>query len=274
MLKHRSFLKWPGNKYRVLEHICPRLPPGTRLIEPFVGSGTIFLNTSYPRYLLSDVNADLIDVYQTLQYAGSEFIDYVQSYFKPKNNQPGRYYHFREVFNHTQDKWQKTGLFIYLNRHGYNGLCRYNRGGLFNVPFGRYRQPYFPRAEMEFFYRKSKRNVTFTCADFNTTLKGVRSGHVVYCDPPYVPLTATASFTAYSFHPFLMQQQQLLAQKAERLAERGIAVLISNHDIPLIRETYHKAQLEFFSVNRSISCNGRKRIPAPELLAFFGATGI
>ncbi|MFI4954946.1 MAG: Dam family site-specific DNA-(adenine-N6)-methyltransferase [Gammaproteobacteria bacterium] len=269
MTKHRSFLKWPGNKYRVLEHICPRLPLGTKLIEPFVGSGAVFLNTNYPRYLLNDVNTDLIQVYQLLQAYGVEFINYVEDYFQPKNNQPERYYALREKFNYCEDIWQRSALFIYLNRHGYNGLCRYNRSGLFNVPFGRYRQAYFPREEMEYFYRKSQRQVTFMCADFKKSMQRARVGHVVYCDPPYIPLTATASFTSYSYQPFLIEQQRQLVHAAESLMQRGISVLISNHDTSFIRKVYSNAQLEFFSVMRTISCKGQQRKRAPELLALY-----
>ena len=263
MHKHRSFLKWPGNKYRVLDHLCPRLPQGTKLIEPFVGSGVVFLNTDYPRYLLNDVNADLIQVYKLLQTYGKEFIEHAKKYFQPKYNQAESYYALREKFNACQDIWEKSALFIYLNRHGYNGLCRYNRSGFFNVPFGRYLQPYFPQKEMEYFHLKSQRQVTFTCADFRKSMQRVRAGHVVYCDPPYMPLTATANFTSYSRQPFQMEQQEQLVQAAQGLMQRGISVIISNHDTPFIRNVYSNAQLEFFSVTRSISCKGNKRTRAP-----------
>lgn len=269
MKKYRSFLKWPGNKYRVLDKICERLPSGRRLIEPFVGSGVVFLNTNYSKYLLSDVNEDLIRVYQILQTSGDEFIKYTKKLFTCANNQSDVYYKRREQFNKTKDEWKKAALFIYLNRHGYNGLCRYNRSGQFNVPFGRYAAPYFPEAEMKFFHHKSQDNVRFMCADFNTSLKSARAGNVIYCDPPYVPLTLTANFTSYSQLPFSLVEQKKLAQSAELLSKKGVSVLISNHDTPFVREAYQNAQLEFFSVSRTISCKGASRLPAPELLALF-----
>jgi len=272
MQKKRAFLKWPGNKYRVLEHICARLPEGRRLIEPFVGSGVVFLNTNYSSYLLSDVNADLINVYQLLQVEGEKFIKYAKSYFTSNNNCAEKYYQLRERFNNSKDIWQKSGLFIYLNRHGYNGLCRYNKKGCFNVPFGRYLKPYFPEEEMQFFHTKSQNKVSFVCTDFHSSLRRVRSGHVVYCDPPYVPLTATANFTTYSSQPFLLEAQQQLATAAIRLAGRGIPVLISNHDTPFTRKVYQNAQLDFFPVVRLISCKGKRRLPAKELLALFSKT--
>ena len=139
----------------------------------------------------------------------------------------------------------------------------------FNVPFGRYRKPYFPEAEMQFFYQKSQQNVTFMCADFRTCLKKARRGHVVYCDPPYVPLSASANFTAYSCEPFLVAQQDHLVDTAEQLAGKGIPVLISNHDTKDVRSAYQNAKLFYFSVSRTISCNPNRRLPAPELLALF-----
>jgi DNA adenine methylase len=253
----------------VLEHICARLPEGRRLIEPFVGSGVVFLNTNYSAYLLNDVNADLINIYKLLQTEGQTFIKYAKSYFTAANNQSEKYYQLREEFNNIQEPWQKAGLFLYLNRHGYNGLCRYNKKGGFNVPFGRYNQPYFPEAEMQFFHQKAQRNVTFTCGDFHSSLNRVRAGHVVYCDPPYVPLTTTANFTQYARQSFLITDQQQLAQIAEQLAKRGIPVLISNHDLPFTRATYQKAQLDYFPVARLISCKGNRRFPVKELLALF-----
>jgi DNA adenine methylase len=267
MKKQRSFLKWPGNKYRVLDKICQHLPSGTRLIEPFVGSGVVFLNTNYSKYLLSDVNPDLIQVYQLLQESGMEFVKYTKKFFTRANNQPQAYYRWRERFNQTTDEWKRSALFIYLNRHGYNGLCRYNRSGEFNVPFGRYREPYFPEEEMKFFYQKSQRNVKFICADFNASLKQARAGPVIYCDPPYVPLSATSNFTSYSRQAFSLTEQEKLAKSAEKLSKKGISVLISNHDTPFVRDVYQNAHLEFFSVSRTISCKAAKRVPAPELFA-------
>jgi DNA adenine methylase len=158
----KPFLKWAGNKHQIVRHIrsiLDTLPPGSRLIEPFVGSGAVFLNTRYPRYLLSDVNQDLIHLYQTLQSEGQNFIDYCRSFFVPENNTPDRFYELRVTFNTTQNKTLKAALFLYLNRHCYNGLCRYNAKNGFNVPFGRYSKPYFPEQEMWAFYEKSREAV-------------------------------------------------------------------------------------------------------------------
>lgn len=264
----KPFLKWAGGKYRLVGRITAVLPPGECLVEPFVGSGAVFLNTDYPHYLLADVNADLIALYRTLQREGEEFIDDCEPLFAPENNCKEAYYAFRAEFNRTTDARGKAALFLYLNKHGFNGLCRYNASGQFNVPFGRYHKPYFPRQEMLAFHRQAQR-AEFVCADFTAVLPTLSPGDVVYCDPPYVPLSDTANFTSYSAGNFDLAQQRVLAQQAETLAARGIPVIISNHHTPFTEEVYGRAALHTFQVQRHISCDGANRQKADELLAVY-----
>lgn len=264
----KTFLKWAGNKQRLVERIRRLLPPGKRLLEPFVGSGALFLNTDYPAYLLTDANQDLIDLYLYLQREGAAFIDFCRTFFVPANNQAEVYYELRATFNTTEDPRLKAALFLYLNRHCYNGLCRYNAGGGFNVPFGRYKKPYFPQAEMEAFWRKSSQ-ARFAQANFSTTIASARPGDVIYCDPPYAPLSATAHFTSYSAGGFGFDQQLALAAAARDAASRGVPVLISNHATPEIEDAYAGAQIERFQVQRFISADGENRGSAAELLALF-----
>jgi DNA adenine methylase len=265
----RPFLKWAGSKYRVLEHIHEMLPQGQRLIEPFAGSGAVFMNTDFTHYLLADTNADLINLYRTLQQQGENFIGECARLFQSRTNQEVYYYRRREEFNRCNNPQRKAALFIYLNRHGYNGLCRYNAAGLFNVPFGRYKRPYFPADELLAFYQKSVK-AEFVHLDFSTVMRSAQTGDVVYCDPPYVPLSTSANFTCYSAGGFDMPQQQQLADLAEQTRQRGIPVLISNHNTRFTRKAYRGANdIKRFSVRRFISCNGNKRQTAGELLALF-----
>lgn len=265
----RPFLKWAGGKTRVVPRIRSYLPAGSRLIEPFAGSAALWLATNYPSALLADINADLITLYQTLQREGPSFITYCQTFFTPALNTPDAYYAARNRFNTTTDPSEKAALFLYLNRHGYNGLCRYNGKGTFNVPFGRYRQPYFPAREMHHFWDKS-RTVTFQVGDFRTILAQAHAGDVVYCDPPYVPLSPTANFTDYTQEGFTQADQEELAEWARQLAQRGIPVLISNHATAFTQALYHDAHQIIFPVSRSISCHGSTRAPVNELLAVYG----
>jgi DNA adenine methylase len=264
----RPFLKWAGNKFRIVPRIRKLLPAGRRLVEPFAGSGALFLNSDFESYLLCDSNADLINLYQAVQQEGEDFVDYCEQFFRPRNNQEKAYYRLRDEFNRCNEPRLRSALFLYLNRHGYNGLCRYNAKGGFNVPFGRYKNPYFPAEEMLTFNARAQRAV-FEHADYTTTMRKARPGDVIYCDPPYVPLSPSANFTSYAAGGFDLEQQQALADLAWESAARGVPVLISNHNTPFTRKAYRGAMIKRFQVQRYISCNGTNRGKAGELLALF-----
>jgi DNA adenine methylase len=266
----RPFLKWAGNKYAIIARLKTALPrKANRLIEPFAGSGAVFLNTDYPDYLLADVNLHLIELFQFVQAEGDVFIDFCEQFFIPQNNHKHRFYEFRQLFNTTDDTRLRAALFLYLNRHTYNGLCRYNASGQFNVPFGSYKKPYFPRKEMQFFCQKSE-GMTFKSADFVSVMQLAEDGDVIYCDPPYVPLSSTAYFTSYHRHPFGWEQQRELVAQAEAAVKRGVTVLISNHYTKEVKKLYEQATLKTFQVRRSISCKADSRSKtAKEVLAIF-----
>ncbi len=271
--KNRAFLKWAGGKYGLVEQIASRLPDADKLIEPFVGAGSVFLNTQYKRYLLNDINPDLINLYNLLKKNPDSYIQDAAKFFTPKHNCPDTYYALREEFNQSADVYYRSLLFLYFNRHGYNGLCRYNLSGKFNVPFGRYKRPYYPAQEMAVFAEKSQQAV-FTCLPFEKVFSRARIGNVIYCDPPYAPISKTASFTSYAANSFGESAQDQLAMLAVRASSRGIPVLISNHDVPLTRKLYQPARLSQLSVKRSISQNGALRKPASELLALFSPAAL
>lgn len=264
----KPFLKWAGNKYQIIDRIKSILPKGQRLIEPFVGSGAVFLNTDYPAYLLTDNNADLIHLFNLLKNEGKHFIDSARNYFDPRHNNEKTYYELRYLFNCTKDLHLKAALFLYLNKHAYNGLCRYNASGGFNVPFGRYKKPYFPEKEMLYFIEKAQ-TAEFRAADFVEIMENAIPGDVIYCDPPYLPLTATANFTEFSAGGFNMEQQKKLAELAKQLSAKGIPVIISNHATDFIDEHYAPAKKITFDVQRYISCDGTNRKKEKEVLAVF-----
>ena len=155
MKKNRAFLKWAGGKYPLLDDIKRHLPKGECLVEPFVGAGSVFLNTDFSRYILADINSDLISLYNIVKMRTDEYVQAARELFVPETNCAEVYYQFREEFNKSQDPFRRAVLFLYLNRYGYNGLCRYNLRGEFNVPFGRYKKPYFPEAELYHFAEKA-----------------------------------------------------------------------------------------------------------------------
>lgn len=268
MKKNRAFLKWAGGKYPLLNDIQKHLPKGECLVEPFVGAGSVFLNTNFTRYILADINSDLIDLYNIVKTRTDEYVSAAREMFIPATNDADAYYQFRDEFNQCREPLRRGVLFLYLNRHGYNGLCRYNLKGEFNVPFGRYKKPYFPEAELYHFAEKAQ-NAEFYCESYADSMARADQDSVVYCDPPYAPLSATANFTAYHTNSFSLNQQADLAQRAELLVRNQIPVLISNHDTVLTREWYQQAKLHVVKVRRSISSNGGTRKKVDELLALY-----
>ncbi|MEG0263720.1 MAG: adenine-specific DNA-methyltransferase [Citrobacter sp.] len=268
MKKNRAFLKWAGGKYPLLDDIKRHLPQGECLIEPFVGAGSVFLNTDFSRYILADINSDLISLYNIVKSRTDEYVQASRELFVPETNQSEVYYQFRTEFNASQDPFRRAVLFLYLNRFGYNGLCRYNLRGEFNVPFGRYKKPYFPEAELYHFAEKAQ-NAEFHCLSYEECMERADINSVVYCDPPYAPLSATANFTAYHTNSFSPKEQAHLAEMAEKLVSKQIPVLISNHDTPDTREWYRAAKHFQVKVRRSISSNGGTRKKVNELLALY-----
>ncbi|MDZ7868733.1 MAG: Dam family site-specific DNA-(adenine-N6)-methyltransferase [Rheinheimera sp.] len=267
--KQRAFLKWAGGKYNLAEAIRQHLPAGDLLVEPFVGAGSVFLNTDYPAYVLNDINADLIGLYRLLQSQPEKLISAAQQFFTQQNNNKERFLELRQQFNQSEDLLERSLLFLYLNRHCFNGLCRYNQSGLFNVPFGKYKKPYFPAAEMWRFAEKAQK-AEFTCLSYPELFARLPAPPtVIYCDPPYVPLSKTASFTSYAKNGFTFDDQAELANLAEAAQAAGHTVVISNHDTPLTRKIYAGAELDSIQVGRSISQKGSSRGKVAELFAIY-----
>ena len=158
-------------------------------------------------------------------------------------------------------------MFLYLNRHAFNGLCRYNSKGEFNVPFGRYKTVHFPEKEMGDFFRAAQK-FTFQCCSFEDTFAQQRKGDVIYNDPPYIPLNSTSSFTSYTDKGFPFSSQRKLVECAENSI---CPVLISNHWVPGITEyLYRNGDISRRkSVRRSISANGAGRNLVEEVLVIY-----
>lgn len=269
-MQKKPFLKWAGGKYRLLDKILKELPAASRFVEPFAGSCAVYLNMQAPSALICDINIDLIHLYQHIQQYGEDFIKYCQQFFTPENNTKERYYELRQEFNVSNSPEKRGALLLYLNRHSFNGLVRYNSKGGFNVPFGKYKSPYFPFKELHGFYIKTKEVETkFICSDFRVVFSELKKGDVVYCDPPYVPLSKTASFTSYAGNTFCEQDQKDLARLSQVACGKGIPVILSNHSTYETRSLYIDAEIKLFNVQRFISCNGNNREKAPELLAIY-----
>lgn len=268
----RPFLKWAGGKYSLLPELYHLIPAGKRLIEPFVGGGSVFLNSDkHERFLLADVNADLINLYQMLAVVPDSVIGEAIKAFRHLNDVEN-YTAIREAFNAQKlNATERAAAFLYLNRHCFNGLMRYNLDGFFNVGWGKYKAPYFPEEEIRAF-RKKSRACVFMTAGFERTLRLAGDGDVVYCDPPYEPMPGTAGFTNYASGGFSWDSQVALAESCVAAHQRGAKVFISNSTAPRVIELYERHGFTLHRVNarRSISSKGSTREIANDIVASLG----
>ncbi|EMB4326264.1 DNA adenine methylase [Pluralibacter gergoviae] len=268
----KSPLKWVGSKARLMPQLRPHLPEGRRLVEPFAGSCSVMLNTDYDEYLIADVNPDLVNLYRAMAYHPTEFIRELEFLFAAglvgeKAERESTYYAVRERFNQSasMSHIEKAAAFLYMNRFGYGGACRYNQRGHFNIPCGKYEKPYLPEAEIRVFSEKARR-ATFICASYEETLKMVRAGDVVYCDPPYIPVTPTANFTQYHTDGFTAADQEYLSVLLFTLSNRGIPVIASNSDTSQARGFYSCFNLHQLEAPRSIGAKNGADSSVQELL--------
>ncbi|KAA1279658.1 Dam family site-specific DNA-(adenine-N6)-methyltransferase [Citrobacter pasteurii] len=264
----RSPIKWAGGKTRVMPQLLEHLPKADCLIEPFVGSGTVFMNTEYRRYILCDSNRALINFFRVVTMDTERLINITRSMFHGDNTED-RYYTRRTLFYSMQ--WSDTSrpdqallyaaLFLYLNRHGFNGLYRTNLRGEFNVSFGKYAAPYFPEKEVRLFAEKANNtNTVFIHCDFRHSIRYIVEldfDKVIYCDPPYIPASETANFTAYGKPFTLDDHRELVKALLDVNRQHGIRSIISNSDTPDTREIYSAFNLHSLSVRRSVSAKSR-----------------
>lgn len=257
-----TILKWAGNKTAIMSELKKHLPDGPRLVEPFAGSCAVMMATDYPHYLVADINADLINLYKKAAYHPEELIQVALVLFS-EDNSAEKYYENRLRFNEDTSltTLERAALFLYLNRHSYRGLCRYNQRGKFNVPYGNYKNPYFPHAEILTFAEKAVR-ATFICASYDETLAILQAGDVVYCDPPY-----DGTFSGYHTAGFSDDDQYDLASILVRRSSEGHPIVVSNSDTRLIRSFYRNFAIHRISTKRSIGVAAGGGKKADELIA-------
>lgn len=270
------FLKWVGSKRRLMSQLLPLLPTGKRLIEPFVGGGSVFMASNYEKYLLADCNRTLMSLYSLLKFKPSAMVNQAKDLFIEANRSQEAYNALRDRYNDSDTtEVEKAALFVYFNKFAFNGLHRLNKLGRFNVPYAKHAKlPGFPQDAIERFASKLAK-AHLLCADFVQTMAQAVPGDVVYCDPVYVNRedsqgSTTKSFNGYNAQGFGMEQQERLAHMARALASKGVPVVISNHDTPTTRALYAGATLHTVQAYRSMAANVNARGNVAELVAVFG----
>lgn len=254
-----SPFKWAGSKANVLDHLLPVLEKykAEGFCEPFVGACNVSLNFDAGWYAWNDLNEDLIYSYRDMKFTPTLYKSYCEVYFEQGFD---KYYEFRELFNSTSiDK--RAPLFQYLNKHGFNGLCRYNKSGKYNVPIGITTKPkQVPVKQIDdFFNRFANTTIAMSSDDFETVFERVErcDNVLIYSDPPYVPITTDFNYTAEGFG-----WEQHVKLKELSKASKHVAI-ISNHWTPLTQELYSDAdEVHVFDVKRNISAKvgGRNHV--------------
>lgn len=269
------FLKWAGGKIRLFNYIRQQMPVSiTRYVEPFVGAGSIALNVNAQETIINDINEDLILVWTMVRDHPEQLIGECKPLFSYSDFQtPEGYYKLRTAFNVAPLGIYRAALFLYLNRHCFNGLCRYNSKGEFNVPVGKYKTIKFPENEIrEISKLIQKWNIS--CEDFQRMMAALKEGDVCYCDPPYCPLSKTAYFKDYAKEGFTIEQHEALAKAAYDASLKGAIVLVSNHSTEFTNDLYRKygAEIHVVEASRAIAVRSKNKKTATELIAVFKPT--
>ncbi|EQB7864037.1 Dam family site-specific DNA-(adenine-N6)-methyltransferase [Escherichia coli] len=264
----RPFLKWAGGKYSVFRTIESFFPASGRLIEPFAGAGSVFLNAGFASNVIADANGDLINTYQMLKLHAHDLITLTHRFFNDHSNEEA-YNNVKEKFNRMHyTSIERAAAFIYLNKHCFNGLVRYNKKGEFNVSWGKPDKAYFPLREMENFLSVAQR-CEFKHGHYPETIQLAGPGDVVFCDPPYEPLPDKIGFTKYGPDSFRFDDQELLVKCLHAAHQRGARVIITNSGAPNIEELYRRTGFTLHALNnrRSISCKGETRERVNDVIA-------
>lgn len=268
----RSLLKWAGGKFTQLDDILPLLQGHERLIEPFVGGGSVFLNAGFKTVLANDNCHDLINTYQQLQERAYEVIGKAFQLFRLFNT-PYAFLKIRDKFNAARyTPVERAAAFIYLNRHCFNGLTRYNQSGAFNVGYGKYLAPYFPLDEIEAFVDRCQ-GVRFSCGGYEDAIAQAGAGDVVFCDPPYEPLAGKDGFTRYSnMSAFTMKDQSMLVDCTLAAHQHGAKIIITNSGAQSIKALYAAAgfTVHDVKVKRSMSSTSGTKTKASDVIAVLG----
>jgi DNA adenine methylase len=259
----KPFLKWAGGKRQLLPAIRESLPASfARYHEPFVGGGAVFFDLGPDRARLSDANDELIGCYLAVRDRVHELIAALRDHVYEKEH----YYAVRSWDPAQLDDVQRAARMIYLNKAGFNGLYRVNSSGIFNVPFGRYKNPNICDEGTLLACSAQLKGAEISRRPFETVVDEAKEGDFVYFDPPYIPLSRTSNFTAYSDLKFAGDDQERLARVFEQLAARGVHAMLSNSDVPWVRARYAKFDVRQVLATRKVNSVSSSRGLIGELL--------
>ena len=288
----KPFLKWAGGKGQLLKEIEKYYPFDngviTKYAEPFVGGGAVLFDIlskyDLEEIYISDINSELIDTYIVIRENIDTLIYLLKKYqneYVPIETEKRKAYYMvkRDRFNDLKvngneaENIEKAALMIFLNKTCFNGLFRVNKKGFFNVPMGAYKNPLICDEKNLRAVSEKLQNVKIVCGDYRESAEFIDEHTFVYFDPPYRPLTETASFTAYTENLFNDEEQIELAKFVESMHKKGAKVVVSNSD-PKNSNTdddffdniYSSHKIKRVEATRMINCNSELRGKIHELL--------
>ena len=263
----RPFVKWVGGKSQLLPELVKRIPENfTTYYEPFLGGGALFFALRPSHAVLSDDNEELINAFGVVQ----QDVDHLIKELKKHRYEQEYFYSVRDADRHPSFKrWspvRRASRLIFLNKTCYNGLYRVNALGQFNTPFGRYTNPTIVDESNLRACHAALQGASLQCLSFTDIEKTITPNDFVYFDPPYIPLSATASFTGYSSDGFKESMQRELAALCGRLNSKGVRFMLSNSSAPLVSDLYKNFKIEHVAAARSINSKGNRRGSVNEVI--------
>ena len=269
----KPFIKWVGGKRRLVPELLRQAPEDFgRYHEPFVGGGALFFglaeeHAGRERWAsLSDTNLRLVRTYRAVRDDVEGLIARLRDYAEAHDKD--QYYAVRALdVDRMEHDADVAAWFIYLNKTGFNGLYRVNRKGDFNVPMGRYKNPNICDGDNLRACSRALHGVDIRQEGFERAAARAVAGDFLYFDPPYVPASATANFTAYTSDGFGYAEQERLRDVARDLKSRGARVILSNSDTPPVRSLYQRGFAKRqVMMTRAVNSRASKRGGVPELL--------
>ena len=263
-------VKWVGGKRQLLEEITQRFPKRvTTYCEPFLGGGAVLFSLQPKNAIVNDLNADLMLVYEVIR----DNVELLITSLEKHENTSEYFYSIRDL-DRDKDAYRemsaidRASRIIYLNKTCYNGLFRVNSSGEFNSPFGYYKNPNIVNASVLRAVSKylTANHIQLFHMDFEEVLRQVPRGAFVYLDPPYDPVSDTASFTGYNRGGFGREEQERLKRCCDGLTARGVRFLLSNSATLFIQNLYAGYTVETVHAKRAVNSDAIKRGAVEEVL--------
>ena len=260
------FVKWAGGKRQLLPKIKERMPKAWKwYYEPFVGGGALLFDLQPEKAVINDCNRPLIHTYNQIREKPEDFLRTIHQLDTELQERGKEYYDFLRLQYNNKLRYGEydtrlAALFVFLNKHCFNGLYRVNKRGLFNVPYNNSRSA---SVEDENIRAVSNylQKVMITNGDFEAACEGAEPGDFIFFDSPYAPLNLT-SFQSYTKEGFSEGDHRRLSKLYDRLTERGCYCMLTNHNTDLIKDLYGSKgyRMDVVGVKRSINSDASKRV--------------